>query len=812
MEADEVEAWVEATLGALTLEEKAGMCSGADFWTTKAVARLGMPALAVADGPHGLRKSTGDGLRGSAATCFPTASGLACSWDAELVAEVGAAIAREARAHGVGVVLGPGANIKRHPLCGRNFEYFSEDPLLSGQLAAALINGLQREGVGASLKHYAANNQEGWRNVADSLVDERALREIYLAGFEHAVRGGDPATVMCSYNPVNGTYASEHEWLLTTVLRDEWGWDGVVVSDWGAVNDRVAGMRAGLELEMPASGGLNDARIVQAVRTGALATELLDRGVRRVLRLVARYHGGAGGAGGDADAHHALARRAAAASAVLLTNDGVLPLASAGTIAVIGAFATEPRYQGAGSSQVTPTRLDTLLDALRAEAGGRATVTHAAGYEAANARERPDLVDEAARLAAAADAAVVVVGLPASFESEGFDRRHMRLPAQHDRLVEAVLAANANTVVVVVGGSACELPWAERPRALLLANLGGQAGGSGLADVLLGTVNPSGRLAETYPLRQSDHGSDGWFPGRRQVQYRESIYVGYRWFDTVGLDVRFPFGHGLGYTTFAIEGLALTGGTDADAPGFAQQVRVTVTNTGTVEGTEVVQVYVRGPRAVVHRPDRELRGFTRVHLAPGESRQVTITLDRRAFAYWCVATHAWEVEPGSYEVLVGASSRDIRACASVTLTSAHVAAAVAPGAGWVPSPAALTAEAFAAMLGRAIPAERPARPFDVNSTLSEVAAVWPGKKLLATVYAQAMKQYGVAPEPGGAGATSGGSDGSGGSGGGSMVHHGVRELPLRGLVLLGRGKFTWRSLDRLLWLLNKWPARRSRAV
>jgi len=816
MEADDVKAWVdewvEATLGALTVEEKAGMCSGADFWTTKAVARLGMPTLAVADGPHGLRQSTGDGLRGSAATCFPTASGLACSWDPELAEEVGAAIAREARAHGVGVVLGPGANIKRHPLCGRNFEYFSEDPLLSGQLAAGMIRGLQREGVGASLKHYAANNQEGWRNVADSVVDERALREIYLASFEHAVRGGDPATVMCSYNPVNGTYASEHERLLTTVLRDEWGWDGVVVSDWGAVNDRVAGVRAGLELEMPASGGLNDARIVQAVRTGALATEVLDRCVRRVLRLVARYHDGAAGAGGavdallvdalpvDADAHHVLARRAAAASAVLLTNDGVLPLAPAGTIAVIGAFATEPRYQGAGSSQVTPTRLDTLLDALRAEVGGRATVTHAAGYEAANARERPDLVDEAARVAAAADVAVVLVGLPASFESEGFDRRHMRLPAQHDRLVEAVLAANANTVVVVVGGSACELPWAERPRALLLANLGGQAGGSGLADVLLGTVNPSGRLAETYPLHQSDHGADGWFPGRRQVQYRESIYVGYRWFDTVGLDVRFPFGHGLGYTTFAIDHLTLVGGTDADAPDFAQHVQVTVTNTGTVEGMEVVQVYVRGPQAVVHRPDRELRGFARVHLAPGESRQVTITLDRRAFAYWCVATHAWEVEPGSYEVLVGASSRDIRARASVTLTSAHVAAAVAPGAGWVPSSAALTAEAFAAMLGRAIPAERPARPFDVNSTLSEVAVVWPGKKLLATVYAQAMKQYGVAPEPGG----------PDGSGGGSMVHHGVRELPLRGLVLLGRGKFTWKTLDRLLWLLNKWPARRSR--
>ncbi len=791
--AHDIDRWVEGVLAGLTLEEKAGLCSGADFWHMKAVERLGVDQIMVTDGPHGLRRVAdgGSGLKGLPATCFPTAAGLASSWDPDLVEQVGAAIGREAIATKVSVVLGPGVNIKRHPLCGRNFEYFSEDPLLSGRMGGALIRGLTRGGVGASLKHYAANNQEGYRNVADSVVDERALREIYLASFEYAVREGDPATVMCGYNKVNGPYCSEHEWLLTTVLRDEWGWDGVVMSDWGAVNDRVAGVKAGLDLEMPGSNGSNDALIVTAVQEGRLGSDVLDRTVRRLLRLIATYRPREGAPDTfDIDEHHALARRAAADSTVLLTNDGVLPLAPAASIAIIGAFATEPRYQGAGSSQVTPTRLDTVLEAITAGVGG-VVVSHARGYEAANDRLRPELIEEAVEVARGAEVAVVVVGLPSSYESEAFDRRHMRVPEQHSKLVEAVAAANPNTVVVLCGGSAMELPWADTPRAILLANLGGQAGGGGVADVLLGAVNPAGKLAETYPLRQSDHGSDAWFPGARQVQYREGIYVGYRWFDTVGATVRFPFGHGLSYTTFDVTDLSLSGATDADADGFAQEVSVTVTNTGSVAGAEVVQVYVRGPRRVIHRPDRELRGFAKLRLASGESQRITIRLDRRAFAFFDVAGHAWQVEPGAYDVLVGTSSRDIRLQSTVTLSSRFSGGAVAPGAGWVPSVQALADDAtFAALLGAPIPAATAVRPFTRNSTIGEVSAVWPGRRLAKKIAAQMQQQVGDLLDDDSAKA---------------MMETVLREMPLRALALMGGGRLDWKTLDRIVKVLNLWP-------
>ena len=791
----DTDAWVEEVLASLTLEEKAGLCSGADFWHLKGVERLGVPSIMVTDGPHGVRRVVDGGmsLKGVPATCFPTASGLASSWDPTLVEEVGAAIGREAVATGVAVVLGPGVNIKRHPLCGRNFEYFSEDPLLSGRMGGALIRGLAREGVGASLKHYAANNQEGYRNVADSVVDERALREIYLASFEYAVREGNPATLMCGYNKVNGPYCAEHEWLLTTVLRDEWGWDGVVMSDWGAVNDRVAGVKAGLDLEMPASNGMNDELIVAAVQQGALAVEVLDRTVRRVLRLIATCRIPEGAPiTFDLDAHHAIARRAAADSTVLLTNDGILPLAAKGTVAVIGEFATSPRYQGAGSSQVTPTRLDTILEALTAGFGDGTGISHARGYEATSDRARQDLIDEAVGAARAAEVAVVVVGLPSAYESEAFDRRHMRMPEQHTRLVEAVVAANPNTVVVVCGGSAVELPWIDAPRAVLLANLGGQAGGGGVADVLLGVVNPAGKLAETYPLQQADHGADAWFPGARQVQYRESIYVGYRWFDTVGAQVRFPFGHGLSYTTFGLGEFALSGTTDADADGFAQQVEVTVTNTGPVAGAEVVQVYVRGPRSVVHRPDRELRGFAKVHLAPGESQRVTITLDRRAFAFYDVASQAWQVEAGTYEVLVGTSSRSLPVQAQVALSSGFAVVAVAPGVGWVPSATALADDAtFAALLGRPIPSPTPVRPFTRNSTVGEIGAVWPGRLLQKMLARKIQQQVGDLLED----ATSG-----------AMMASVLREMPLRAIALMGGGKLDWKTLDRMLGVMNRWPS------
>ncbi|MFE6964708.1 glycoside hydrolase family 3 C-terminal domain-containing protein [Agromyces sp. NPDC057679] len=654
----------------LTLDEKASLTSGASFWTTKAVERAGVPSIVLTDGPHGVRLQRGSadhlGIGDSVpATCFPPAVALGSTFDPELLERVGRALGEEARAEGVGVLLGPGINIKRSPLCGRNFEYLSEDPLVSGVLGAALVNGLQSQGVGASLKHFAANNQEHDRMRASSDVDPRPLREIYLRGFQRVVEDAQPWTVMCSYNRLNGVYTSEDPWLLTSVLRDEWGFEGLVVSDWGAVNDRVEGVPAGLDLEMPASDGRTDAQLVAAVRDGRLDEAALDLAVRRAVELAQKAVAGASAdAGYDVDAHHALAREAAARGAVLLRNEGgLLPLAPAQNVAVIGEFARTPRYQGAGSSLINPTRLDTALAAIEEQAG--AGVVFAPGFtidESGDAAEASALVEEAAAAAAAADVAVLFLGLPAAAESEGFDREHLRLPASQLALVEAVRAANPNTVVVLANGGVVELPFAGEVPAIVEGWLGGQAGGSGIADVLYGVVNPSGRLAETIPLRLEDTPAFLDFPGEfGHVRYGEGLFVGYRWYDARDAAVRYPFGHGLSYTTFAYSGLSV----EQDAAGLA--VRVTVENTGSRDGREVVQVYTGLPGSSVQRARRALAGFASVELSAGESREVEVRVRREDLAYWDIRVDRWVVEGGELAVEVGASSRDLRLATTVAV-------------------------------------------------------------------------------------------------------------------------------------------------
>ncbi len=676
---------IEKTLSALTLEEKALLCAGKDYWTTNAIERLGIPSWMMTDGPHGVRRAQSGGslgLSGSApATCFPTAAGLASSWNPDLLEEVGRALGREAKALGVGVLLGPGVNIKRSPLCGRNFEYFSEDPFLSGELAVRYIQGLQSEGVGASLKHFAANNQETGRMLVDAVVDETSLREIYLPAFEKAVKEADPWTLMCSYNRLNGTYTSQDPWLLTELLREEWGWDGVVVTDWGACDDRVAGLAAGQDLEMPGSGPQAAADIVAAVRNGSLDPALLDKAVRRLLALTKKVLEGRGAgarsvaaattpAGFDADAHHALARKVARESMVLLRNEGpLLPLAPGKRIAIIGAFARTPRYQGGGSSHINPTRMDDAFEeALRLAPAGT-SMHYAAGYQRRPGPADPALVAEACALASASDIAVVFVGVTEEMESEGFDRRDLRLPPAHDALVEALLEVQPNLVVVLSNGAPVEMPWAVRVPAILESYLGGQAWGGAVADLIFGRASPSGKLAETFPRRLEDNPSWRNFPGEGQrVEYREGLFVGYRHYDSARIEPLFSFGHGLSYSSFEYSGLRLSASSLRDTDSL--KIELDITNTGSVRAAEIAQLYV-GKAEVegCQKPLRELKAFARAELQPGETKTVVFNLENRAFAHWDRNAGDWIVATGDYELSAGASSRDIRQRATVHVES-----------------------------------------------------------------------------------------------------------------------------------------------
>jgi beta-glucosidase len=649
-------------VAAMTLEEKASLCSGHDFWTTKPIERLGLASICLTDGPHGVRKAAGTDFTNSApATCFPTASALACSWDVELVREVGEALGREAQALGVQVLLGPGLNIKRSPLCGRNFEYFSEDPTLAGRLAAAHVQGVQSQGVGACLKHFAANNQEFERTATNSNVDERTLHEIYLSAFEFAVREAAPWTVMSAYNKVNGTFASEHPGLLDEVLRKRWGFEGVVVSDWGAVNDRLAAIRAGLHLEMPASAGVNDRRIVLGVQSGALSEARLDELVIELTTLIlaalARRNPSVAC---DLKQHHELARRVASESMVLLHNQNFLPLDPRRPlrVALLGAFAKEPRYQGAGSSQIRPTELANVYTALAGLTEGGWQTTYAPGY-LPDGSTTEALLSDASRKAQNADLALVFAGLPDSYESEGFDREDLALPNGHDRLIEAVAGAQPNVGVVLMNGSAVMMPWATRVKAILEAGLGGQAGGEAIADAIVGRTNPSGKLGETFPMRIEDTAAFLDFPGvEGEARYGERVFIGYRYHDRRRVAPLFPFGYGLSYTTFGYSNLMITPARAAEAErGVLYSVSITVKNTGSRAGKEIVQLYVSERKSRVPRPLKELRHFAKLALEPGESRPVRFELRERDFAYYDIRLHDWVVDSGIFNVLVGGSSQ-----------------------------------------------------------------------------------------------------------------------------------------------------------
>jgi beta-glucosidase len=666
---------IKKLISQMTLEEKAGMCSGLDFWHLKGVERLGIPSIMVTDGPHGLRKQQADadhlGVHKSVpATCFPSAAGLASSWNRELLEKVGAAIGEECQAEDVAVLLGPGANIKRSPLCGRNFEYFSEDPYLSSEMAASHIRGVQSQGIGTSLKHYAVNNQEHRRMTVDAIVDERTLREIYLASFEGAVKQARPWTVMCSYNKVNGEFASEHKYLLTDILRGEWGFEGIVVSDWGAVNERVKGLAAGLDLEMPSSFGIGDRKIVEAVKAGILSEEELDMVVERILKLIFKaVENKRPNATYDKEAHHQLAREVARECMVLLKNeDRILPLKREGTIAVIGEFARRPRYQGGGSSHVNPTRLDDVYEEICKVAGDNAHIVYARGYDLEKDEADVSLLNEARETAAKADIAVIIAGLPERYESEGYDRQHMSMPESHNTLIEAVAQVQPNVVVVLCNGSPVEMPWLDRVKGVLEAYLAGQALGGAIADILFGEANPSGKLAETFPRKLSDNPSYLNFPGEGdRVEYREEIFVGYRYYDKKNIEPLFPFGFGLSYTTFEYSDLQISKKEILDNE--TVDVTVRVKNTGNMTGKEIVQLYVRDVESSVIRPEKELKGFEKIELKPGEEKTVSFILDKRAFAYYNTDIQDWHVESGEFEILIGRSSRDIALRDTITVKS-----------------------------------------------------------------------------------------------------------------------------------------------
>ena len=793
-------AQAQALVAQMTLAEKADFCSGKDFWHLPGLARLDIPSIMVTDGPHGLRKQgqNADHLgahRSIPATCFPTASALASSWDVDLMHEVGVALGQTCVDEDVSVLLGPGMNIKRSPLCGRNFEYFSEDPLLNGQIAASLVNGIQSQGVGACLKHFAVNNQELGRMYMDAIVDDRALREIYLRGFEIAVKTAKPWTVMCAYNRLNGVYCSEHDWLLNTVLRNEWGFDGAVMTDWGAANDRLLGLRGGLDLEMPSSGGVNDALVARAVADGNLDETVLDRAITRNIALsLSSLNRQKPALPTDPNNQHRLARKAAAQSCVLLKNEfTLLPLSERSKVVLIGAFAERPRFQGAGSSQVHPTQVDTLRQALTDYLGD---IEYAQGYDPVASRPNQTLIVEAAALAKRADIAVVYAGLPGIYESEGFDREHLDLPDQHTALITAVCAANPNTVVVLANGAPVTMPWLDQVPAVLEGYLGGQASGSGIADVLMGVQNPAGKLAETFPLSLEDVPCTPFFPGEnRQMQYREGIYVGYRYYDTARRDVLFPFGHGLSYTEFEyVE--ANTDNASLTADGSIT-LNVTLKNTGNRAGAEVIQVYRHTRNSATHQPDQQLCGFAKVLLQSAQAATVTITLAAENFRTFDHGTNNWVLEAGTIQLRIGSSSRDIRLTQAINVVSTQTFSDVAKATDtpeFSPqgrSQALSVSDAlFGRMLNRPTPTGEEIRPFHRNSSLAEIGTTWLGSKVHKRALAGFLGGMGLQ----GADATTR-----------KMFEEMANHMPLRAAVLFQQGQISFDQVDALLELLNGHP-------
>ena len=746
---------IKSLIAQMTLEEKASLCSGLDNWHTKPIERLGIPSIKMSDGPHGLRKEVPNQRNSVPSTCFPTAVTTASSWDRELIKQLGQALAKECQAEEVDIILGPAINIKRSPLCGRNFEYFSDDPYLSSQLATAYIQAVQSLGVGTSLKHYAANNQEYRRFTIDETIDERTLREIYLSNFEGAVKEGKPWTVMCSYNRVNGILASENKYLLTEILKEEWGYEGFVVSDWGAVNERVEGIKAGLDLEMPSSYGIGDKKIIEAVKRGELDEKVLDQTVERLLKIIFKaVDSRKRGTTYDQQAHHKLAIKIAGESMVLLKNqDNILPLKKEGTIAIIGEFAKKPRYQGGGSSHVNPTKLDNALEEIEKIVQGKAKLIYEEGYKLETDEMNQELIEKAKEAAKKSDVAIIFAGLPDRYESEGYDRKHMKMPENHNKLIEEVSKVQPNTVVVLSNGSPVEIPWIDKVKGLLESYLGGQAGGGAVADILFGEVNPSGKLAETFPKKLSHNPSYLNFPGEgNKVEYREGVFVGYRYYDKKEIEPLFPFGYGLSYTTFEYTDISVDKKEITDKETI--EVKVKVKNTGKVKGKEIVQLYVRDVESKVNRPEKELKGFEKIELEPGEEKTVTFKLDKRSFAYYNTEIRDWYVESGEFEILVGKSSKEIELKETVKVNST------------------VTIK----------------KKYDRNSLVRDLLEDAKTEKIILDVVDSILEKI---KEPGKEKEDV------------NDVIKWIMDMPLRGLVSFSKGNFTDEMLQKLLEVLNK---------
>ncbi|MBE6786278.1 MAG: glycosyl hydrolase [Ruminococcaceae bacterium] len=781
-------------LSKLTLDEKLSLLSGKTYWLTQEIDRLGVPSVWMSDGPHGMRKEKQTGgtnimQESETSTCFPTAVTTASSWDTDLLEQVGATIADEAKALKVTTVLGPGVNIKRSPLCGRNFEYISEDPFLTARLGAAYVHGVQKNGIGVSLKHYCANNEEHIRMSIDSVVDDRALREIYLSAFEHIVKTEQPTTVMCSYNRIYGTYLSDSKKMLTDILRDEWGFKGIVVSDWGAVNDRVEGIKAGLDLEMPGNKGMNNKYIKKALDEGRITIEDVDKLVYRMIKFAFECKANEG-EGYDIDfaAHHELAKKAAAQSAVLLKNEGALPLKDYQSVAVIGALADKLRYQGAGSSHINAWKTVSFKKAM--ENKGQA-FTYAPGYTLKGDGYSKKLIAEACEAAKGKEAVLVFIGLTDAFESEGFDRKHMDMPASHAVLVEELSKVNDNIIVVLSCGSPITIgDWEKKTKAILNMYLPGQAGGEAAYDLIYGKTNPSGKLAETFPLSNDDNLVSAYFPmGPRTVEYRESIYVGYRYFDKAGKAVKYPFGHGLSYTSFEYSDLKLSKNeiTEGDTLTLSFKVK----NTGTVAGAEVAQVYVVNPESKIYKAEKELKGFKKVFLEAKEEKTVEITLDEKAFSFYNVLISDWHAESGSYGLLVGSSSKDIRLEGAVSVNTAKPDAPVpdysesAPCYYNMESTTFVTDDEFRAVLGREIPdnSEFVKGNLTINSSVSQVA-VSPFGKALCKILCNGAKVVALTAENP------------------DMITESIKDMPLRSFSGFTGGLLSPTTVEGILDLCN----------
>lgn len=776
----------------MTLYEKVMLCTGKDFWNMNGVSRLGLPEICMTDGPHGLRKKdetkTGSSLDNSIpTTCFPTAVTTACSWDKELLYKMGEALGEECLQEKVSVILGPGVNMKRSPLCGRNFEYFSEDPLLAGEMAASLINGVQSKGIGTSLKHFAANNQEARRMKINTVADERTLREIYLPAFETAVKKAQPWTIMNAYNRLNGEYCSDSEWLQTKVLRDEWGFEGIVVTDWGAANDRVKGLKAGNDLEMPGSGAYNTNKLYNAVLSGELDEKVLDETVDRLVDLILKGKENLREYKYDKEAHHELAKDIAAASMVLLKNeDNILPVSKKKKIALIGEMARSPRYQGAGSSNINPTKITNAFEAFINEGY---TPLYAPGYTKKNDKPNYELIADAVETAKKADVAVLFIGLTENYESEGYDRDCLDIPEAHTELLEAVCAVNDNVVVVLSGGSPIIMPWLRRVKAVLNGYLGGQASGAAAAEILTGKVCPSGKLAETYPLSLLDTPCFENFPGAlRSVEYRESVYIGYRYYDSAEKDVLFPFGYGLSYTEFKYSGLKISKKKIKDTDTLT--VSFKVKNIGDRAGAEIAQIYVSDSESTIFRPKKELKGFEKIYLEAGEEKTVSVELSKRAFAYYNVNINDWHVESGEFEILVGASSRDIRLTGKVNVESTVEAEIpdyreTAP-AYYTVDVKNVSDKEFEAILGHEIPPRTyaPGEKLDLTCSLENaVNSKW-GKRINAVIEKVMDLNF-----------TAGGASSG-------MMKAMILQIPIRNFISMSGGVFTEEMADGLLMILN----------